>query len=588
MATTRDVGEREEARLAALDRLDAVRYEADEVLQGLVDDAREAFATDLCLVNLVLSRSLFFRAWSGELPEDLAQARRGPREQMACRHVVQAEAPLVVEDFMASGGLEDEPVYVVYGVRFYAGVPLITSDGHAVGSLCLLNAEPAEFGEKDLALLGAFGRAVVGRLETLGALGRERTAKEEVRRGRELERLARQQERILGSAGEGILGLDSSGKIEFANPAAAAMLGYEPGEMVGENMHDLVHHTRPDGTPYPKEECPNYLALGTGRKHRSDGEVYWRKDETGFPVEYASSPVVEGGEVVGAVVTFSDVTARKEAEEALKKSESGLAEAQRMARLGSWEWDVRTGEVSWSDEVFRIYGHAPASFVPSLDRLMQAVHPEDRDLVRRKMDGALRAREPYDFEHRVVRPDGEVRVVHRRAEVSFDEGGRPLRMIGTVHDVTERERAEEALKESERRFGQLFDQSVDALLVHDEAGRMVDCNAEACRSLGYTREELLSLGVEDFATGLLRDDEKEATEGGTLWQRAVAGGPGAEGVHHGEHRRKDGTTFPVEVRVGGVDYGSRRMVLAPPPATSPTASGPRRRSRGARSSTAGW
>ncbi|PLS87590.1 MAG: hypothetical protein CYG60_01080 [Actinobacteria bacterium] len=252
-------GKREAARLAALERLDAVRRDADRVLQGLVDEAREAFGTDLCMVNLILNDVQYFRAWSGEFPEDLARARQDPRERSMCRHVVETEKPLVVEDLLATEGFEDQHFCVNYGIRFYVRSPLVASDGHVLGSLCLLDAQPRGFGGRDLALLKAFARAAVGRLETLGALARERGAREEeARRGREMER-------ILGSAGEGIVGLDPGGKIGSANPAAAAMLGYETGEMVGENMHHLVHHTRPDGTPYPLEECPNYLALREGR-----------------------------------------------------------------------------------------------------------------------------------------------------------------------------------------------------------------------------------------------------------------------------------------------------------------------------------
>ncbi len=220
-----------------------------------MDEVRETFGTDLCMVNLVLSDAQYFLAWSGELPADLAEARRDPRGRSMCHYVVETEIPFVVEDFLATEEFRDQYFHVNYGIRFYAGAPLVTSGGHAIGSLCLLDTRPREeFGEGNLAeLLRAFARTVVGRLELLGALERERAAKEgEARRGRELEWLARQQERILSSAGEGILGLDTGGKIEFANPTAAAMLGYEPGEMVGENMHDLVHHTRPDGTPYPK------------------------------------------------------------------------------------------------------------------------------------------------------------------------------------------------------------------------------------------------------------------------------------------------------------------------------------------------
>jgi PAS domain S-box-containing protein len=126
------------------------------------------------------------------------------------------------------------------------------------------------------------------------------------------------------------------------------------------------------------------------------------------------------------------VTERKEAEEALRRSQESLAEAQRMAHLGNWEWDLSTNEVWWSEEVFRIYGYRGRGFTPTLERLMEVVHPEERDLFREKIEGALYGGEPYDFEHRIVRPDGRERVVHRRAEVVRGEGGEPLRMVGTV------------------------------------------------------------------------------------------------------------------------------------------------------------
>jgi PAS domain S-box-containing protein len=121
------------------------------------------------------------------------------------------------------------------------------------------------------------------------------------------------------------------------------------------------------------------------------------------------------------------------------------------------------------------------------------------------------------------------------------------------------------LSESEQRFRQLFEQSVDALFVHDEDGRFVDCNSQACRLLGYSREELLDLSVKDVSDNLLTEEERALREkqGGTLWQRALAGEPGTFALSHEEdNRRKDGSNFPVEVRVGSVDYGGRRMILA--------------------------
>jgi len=144
--------------------------------------------------------------------------------------------------------------------------------------------------------------------------------------------------------------------------------------------------------------------------------------------------------------SIMDVTERRRAEEALRKSQAGLAEAQRMAHLGNWEWDPRTGELYWSDETFRIYGYEPQSFVPTFEKLLEVVHPDDRKMLGRALEGALEEDRPYDFEHRIVKPNGEVRVVHRQAEVVRDESGEPMRMVGTVHDVTERKALEEQLQ----------------------------------------------------------------------------------------------------------------------------------------------
>src|SRR5215213_718162 len=132
-----------------------------------------------------------------------------------------------------------------------------------------------------------------------------------------LERLSRQHEMVLKSAGEGIFGLDLDGNATFVNPAAARITGWEAEELVGRPQHDVLHHTKPDGSPYPREECPIHAALEDGTSHSRDDEVFWRKDGTSFPVEYMSSPIRKDGEVVGAVVTFKDITGRKALEQQL-------------------------------------------------------------------------------------------------------------------------------------------------------------------------------------------------------------------------------------------------------------------------------
>jgi len=127
----------------------------------------------------------------------------------------------------------------------------------------------------------------------------------------EYQKLARQHQRILTSAGEGIYGVDQEGRTTFVNPAGANMLGYETEELIGVSMHATIHHTRHDGSPYPGEECPIYAAFKDGRTQHIDDEIMWRKDGSSFEVEYTSTPMWEDGRLVGAVVTFQDITERK-------------------------------------------------------------------------------------------------------------------------------------------------------------------------------------------------------------------------------------------------------------------------------------
>lgn len=129
---------------------------------------------------------------------------------------------------------------------------------------------------------------------------------------------------LLECTGEGIYGVDTEGRCHFVNPAAARMLGYHAEELLGANMHDLLHHSHADGGHYAVEHCPIYLAFREGVPCRVDSDVLWRKDGTSFPVEYTSYPILEGGQVRGAVVTFVDITDRKRQEQLLRAAHEQL------------------------------------------------------------------------------------------------------------------------------------------------------------------------------------------------------------------------------------------------------------------------
>jgi PAS domain S-box-containing protein len=138
---------------------------------------------------------------------------------------------------------------------------------------------------------------------------------------RSLDEMRQRNQLILDCAGEGIYGLDCEGRTTFINRAAAQMTGWQPEEMLGQRNHDLVHHSHPDGTHYDRTSCPIYSAFKDGKVHTVDNEVFWRKDGSSFEVEYTSTPIVDDqGELAGAVVTFRDITLRKENERYLNRA----------------------------------------------------------------------------------------------------------------------------------------------------------------------------------------------------------------------------------------------------------------------------
>jgi len=162
---------------------------------------------------------------------------------------------------------------------------------------------------------------------------------------------------ILNAAGEGIYGLDREGNTTFANPSAAAMLGYTVDELIGQPMHSLLHHTKADGTHYHKENCPIYAAFKDGAVHHIDDDIFWRKDGTSIPVSFTSTPIRQGDKITGAVVVFKDVTERKQAEAKIRKA---YAEIERMKERLEAENLYLQEEINSEQEFKDIIGQSSA------------------------------------------------------------------------------------------------------------------------------------------------------------------------------------------------------------------------------------
>ena len=212
------------------------------------------------------------------------------------------------------------------------------------------------------------------------------------------------------------------------------------------------------------------------------------------------------GESVGITGIGRDVSEKKRAEEALQRQQRHLVEAQMLAHLGSWHWDVNSGKAQWSEEQYRIFGHEPGSISVTYDTFLVTLLPEDRDRVLSAINNALTGKMPYDIDFRIVRPNGDVRCIHARAEVQRDPTGHPSSMAGTALDITERKWAEAALRASEERYRALYDETPTMYFTLAIDGTVRSVNRFGATQLGYRVEELVGHSV----LGVFHEQDKES------------------------------------------------------------------------------
>jgi len=254
---------------------------------------------------------------------------------------------------------------------------------------------------------------------------------------------------LLNSTAEAIYGIDLKGECTFANPSCLRMLGYDNvGQLLGKNMHRLIHSAYPDGRPMAQDACRIFQAFREGRGVWVDDEVLWRSDGSSIPVEYWSYPQIEDGKVIGAVVTFIDIAKRKAAQDALALERRRLSSILEGTNIGTWEWNVQTGETVFNERWAEIVGYKLSELQPvSIETWLRLVHPDDRDVSEEVLDKHFKKIFPfYDCEVRMIHKKGMPVWVHDRGKVtSWTEDGKPLMMYGTHEDITGRKMYEERI-----------------------------------------------------------------------------------------------------------------------------------------------
>jgi PAS domain S-box-containing protein len=357
--------------------------------------------------------------------------RSFPRARDRIANLQVTRAPKVAE--LPPEAAAEREEFEAMGVRSALAVPIVAAEA-PIGALglqmCQSERTWPEETEWVLQLVG-------------GIMG---NALERTRAQRDLKQISHKNQMILEAAGEGIYGLDLEGRATFVNPAAAQMIGWEPEDLIGKPMHAVLHHTRPDGTPYPREACPINAASRDGEVHRSDDELFWRKDGGSFPVEYIGTPIREGGQITGAVVTFNDITLRKRAEE-VRYLAHLLSEVPEAVLV----MDSRGRIIFWSNGAENITGYGSQEVIG--DDLDSILAREDPGGGARAILASLTtpdAEGEYRGEHLIRRRDGENRLVAIHFSPSKGRDGQGTAWIGIAQEITEARRRERELMHTQR------------------------------------------------------------------------------------------------------------------------------------------
>ncbi len=427
------IPEHEAARLAELEQYEILDTPPEEAFDGLTRLAAQICGTPIALVSLIDTNRQWFKAKVGiDAPET-------PRDIAFCAHAIHQSDLLIVPDTAQDPRFADNPLVTTDpNIRFYAGMPLVTPTGHAMGTLCVIDRMPKSLTSDQMTALRILGQQVVSQLELRR---RTITLEHTVARQQTIERSKAGLLRAIDHSLEGVAILNKDGCYTYMNPAHAEIYGYTLEELVEQSWQTLYAPEWAD--KINRFYLPILLAQGHWR-----GEVMGQtKSGSEISVEISLALLQDQSDPAQwSICTCRDVSARIATGRLLQVKQDRLNYAQALAHIGSWDWDLRTGAHTWSDEQFRIFGYAPQAITATTENFRDAVHPDDRTPVFQAIEATVAHDLPYDIECRIICPSGEERTIHCRGKVTRDTLGKPIHMAGTVQDVTERKQTAKKLE----------------------------------------------------------------------------------------------------------------------------------------------
>lgn len=389
-----------------------------------------------------------------------------------------------------------------------------------------------------------------------------RRVEEEIRHSRQL--LAN----VLQAASDfSIIATDPDGLITIFNSGAERMLGYSADEMVGKQTPAIIHlqsevEARGNELSAESGEVIEGFRVFVTMAERMGSErrewTYLHKDGRHIPVSLVVS-VMRGddGNVVGYLGVAQDITQRKQIEATLRDGRERLNEAQRIAKVGSWSLDLRNNHLEWSDEIYRIFEIDPNNFEASYGAFIQAIHPEDRELVNKAYKDSLFNHQPYEIDHRLLMADGRVKYVQERGETLFEDDDTPILSRGTMQDITLIKQVEMAREEQAHHTQTILDNVLDGIITINARGIVTTFNMAAEKIFGFTANEVVGQNVK-----ILMPEPYHSQHDSYLSNYLTSGEARVIGIgREVSGRRKDGSVFPMELAVSEIQHQGESLFI---------------------------
>lgn len=285
-----------------------------------------------------------------------------------------------------------------------------------------------------------------------------------------------------------VIMIDRKGKILFIN---RTLVNFSVENVIRQNFYDYVV---PEYQAIQKATVEQVFRTG----EPTTFEVLGYKNTLGNLAWYETriAPIWQNNKISSAIVIVNDISDRKQTEADLRKNQARLIEAQRVAHIGNWDYDLATGKITWTEELFHILNRDPALGEPNYQENLQLYHPDDREKLRQAVEQAITTGEPYKLIIRIVLPDNSIRYINAIGRVGYNTAGEVIRLYGTAQDVTDYIQAEQALRNSEARFRSAFDDAAIGISLVAIDGKFLRVNAAFCEFIGYSEAELLTMNFQ--------------------------------------------------------------------------------------------